>query len=207
MVSNFRFVPLAEFVELRDARHGAVVVHDFADDASGLEAGDAGEIDGSFRLASANEDAAVARAQRKNMAGAREVFGARFGIDGGEDGDGAVGGADAGGDAAARVDGFAEGGAESGRVAWRHGSEIQRVAALLGEREADQAAAVCGHEIDGFGRDFFGGHGEIAFVFAVFVVDDDDHAALANFFDGFLDCGEGGLQFSHRAIQRDACDK
>ena len=93
------------------------------------------------------------------------------------------------------------------RVALRHGDEIQRVATLLGEREADEAAAFAGHEIDSFGRDFFRRHGEIAFVFAVFVINDDDHAALANFFDGFLDCGEGGLQFSHRAIQRDACDK
>ena len=49
---------------------------------------------------------------------------------------------------------------------------------------------VLGHEVDGFGGDFFGGHGEVAFVFAVFVVDEDDHASLANFFDGFFDGGE-----------------
>ena len=68
---------------------------------------------------------------------------------------------------------------------------FELVAALFGERQADQAAAEFRHEVDGFGRDLFGGHGEVAFVFAVFVVDQDDHAALANFFDGFFDGAEG----------------
>ena len=63
---------------------------------------------------------------------------------------------------------------------------MQVVAALLSEWEADEAAAVLGHEIDGFGSDFLGGHGEVAFVFAVLIVDQDHHAALANFFDSFL---------------------
>ena len=31
------------------------------------------------------------------------------------------------------------------------------------------------HEIDRFGRDDFGGHDQIAFVFAVGVIHDDDH--------------------------------
>jgi len=45
---------------------------------------------------------------------------------------------------------------------------------------------------------FFGGHGKVAFVFAVLVVDEDDHAALANFFDGFFYGGEIGVVFSHK---------
>src|SRR5437762_4766148 len=36
---------------------------------------------------------------------------------------------------------------------------------------ADEAAAVLGHEVDGVGSDFLGGHGEVAFVLAVLVVD------------------------------------
>src|SRR6266481_1965332 len=42
------------------------------------------------------------------------------------------------------------------------------------------------------------GHGEVAFVFAVLVVDKDDHATLADFFDGFFDGGKMGVVFSHR---------
>src|SRR5579862_8923408 len=47
-----------EFGELGDARHGAIVVHDFADDAALAQAGETGEIDGGFGLAGANEHAA-----------------------------------------------------------------------------------------------------------------------------------------------------
>ena len=139
----------AEFDELRHAGHGAVFVHDFADDAGGIEAGDAREVHAGFGLAGANEHAAVARAQREHVAGARKILRLGLGIDGGKNRDGAVGGADAGGDAEARVDGFAEGGAVDGGVDRRHQREMQLVAALLGERQADQAAAVLGHEVDG----------------------------------------------------------
>src|SRR5207245_10348189 len=46
----------------------------------------------------------------------------------------------------------------------------------------------------------FGGHGKVAFVFAVLVVDEDDHAALADFFDGFFDGSEMGIVFSHKLL-------
>src|SRR6266536_1984506 len=106
----------------------------------------------------------------------------------------------AGGDAKARVNGFAEGGAMDGSVDRRHEREVKLVAALLGEGQADQAAAVLGHEVDGVGRDFFGGHCEVALVFAVLVVNQYDHAALANLFDGFFDGGESGARVSHSGI-------
>ena len=61
------------------------------------------------------------------------------------------------------------------------------IEALAGQGHADQAAAVGGHEVDDFRRDALGGDGEIAFVFAVLVVDDDDDAAVAQFVDGFGD--------------------
>ena len=48
-----------------------------------------------------------------------------------------------------------------------------------------------GHEVDGFGSNFFGGEGEIAFVFAIFVIDDDDHPSGADLFDRGGDVGKG----------------
>ena len=75
--------------------------------------------------------------------------------------------------------------------------QVEGVAALLGEREADEAAAKFGHEVDGFGSDGVGGHGQIAFVFAVFVIDEDDHASLAHFFDRFFDGGEWRFTLCH----------
>ena len=177
---HLEIVLAAELDEFGNARHGAVVAHDFADDAGGVESGHARQIDAGLGLSGADEHAAGAGAQRKDVAGAHQVAGARSGIDGDLDGAGAVGGADAGGDALARFDGFGEGGAEGRLVGAGHGSQPQEVAALLGEREADEPAAEAGHEVDGLGGDFFGGHGEVAFVLAVLVVHDDDHAPGAH---------------------------
>ncbi len=171
----------------------AVVVHDFADDAGGGEAGEAREVDGGLGLAGADQDAAAAGAQREDVAGTGEVGSGGAGIDGGADGVGAVGGRDAGGDAFAGLDGLSERGAEAGGVLLRHGEEAQVVGALLGEGEADEAAAVAGHEVDGLGGDVLGGQGEVALVLAVLVVDDDDHAAGADVGDGAGDVGEGRL--------------
>ena len=124
------------------------------------------------------------------MSGTGQVLRPGLGFDGREDGDGAVGRANAGSHAHAGINRFAESGAMHRGVDWRHKRKVELVAALLGEREADQAAAVLGHEVDGFRSDFFGGHGEVAFVLAVFVVHEDDHATVADFFDGFFDGAE-----------------
>ena len=72
----------------------------------------------------------------------------------------------------------------------RHGTNAQVVQPLFGHGQADQPAAVLGHEVDGFGSDFFCGQGEIAFVLAIFVVDDHNHAAGADFLDRGGNIGE-----------------
>jgi hypothetical protein len=43
-----------------------------------------------------------------------------------------------------------------------------------------------GHEVDGFGRNAFGKGDQISFVFAVFVVNDDNHLAGAQVVEGFV---------------------
>ena len=65
--------------------------------------------------------------------------------------------------------------------------QMQRVAAFRRQRQADQPAAVRGHKIDRFRGDELGRHGEIAFVFAVFVVDHYHHAPGAELLDRFRD--------------------
>ena len=104
----------------------------------------------------------------------------------------AVCGGDSGGDAFAGFDGFGESGAEAGGVVLRHGTEAEVICAIFGEGEADEAAAETSHEVDGFGGDELCGEGEIAFVFTVFVVDDYDHATVAEVGDCSFDVGEGG---------------
>ncbi len=56
-----------------------------------------------------------------------------------------------------------------------------------GSDEADQAAAVGGHEVDRLGRGHLGGDHEVALVLAVLVVDEDEHAAVAGVVDDLFD--------------------
>ena len=180
----------AEFAELRHPRHGAVVIHDLADDAGGGQAGETGEVHGRLGLAGAHQYAPFARAQGKDMAGPREVLGPAIRIESREDGAGAVGGGDAGGDARAGVDGFAESGAEIGGVLGAHERQPEVVAAFRGEGQADKPAAVGGHEIDDLGGDFFGGDGEVALVFPIFIVHHHQDAAGADLLDSFRNPNE-----------------
>ena len=57
-----------------------------------------------------------------------------------------------------------------------HRRQLERSAALLGQREADQAARMPRHEIDRLGRDELGGEHEVAFVLAILLVDQHDHS-------------------------------
>ena len=61
--------------ELRQARHGAVVVQDFAENTGGLQTGEAREIDRGFGVTRAAEDTTFLRAQRKDVTRLDEIFG------------------------------------------------------------------------------------------------------------------------------------
>jgi hypothetical protein len=176
-----------EALEVRTARHRAVVVHDFADDARRLQAGEASEIDGALGLPGAHEHPAVARTQGEDVAGAHEVVGADVGPQGLVDGRGTVGGADARGHPATGLDGDGEGGAVAARVLLDHHRELELLDAVGRQREADEAPAEARHEVDGLGRHLLGGHGQVAFVLPVLVVHQDDHLPLADIFYGIFD--------------------
>ena len=77
-----------------------------------------------------------------------------------------------------------------------HQRQAELFDALLGEGEADQAAGVAGHEVDRVGRGELRRDDEVAFVFAVFVIDQDEHPAVAGFLDQFLGGGEVLRQFA-----------
>ena len=106
--------------------------------------------------------------------------------------------ADAGGDAVAGFDADRKRGAQARTAATRRGHhrQLEPPNLLLGQGEANQAAAIVGHERDGFGRDLVGRQHQIAFVLAVFVVDQDHHLAGANLLDaaGYAQ-NELGVQF------------
>src|SRR5208282_4655563 len=52
-------------------------------------------------------------------------------------------------------------------------------------------------EIDGFRRDLFRRHRQVAFVLAVLVVHEDDHPPMPNILDRFIDRCEGSSVFCH----------
>ncbi len=127
------------------------------------------------------------------MAGPGQVRRPGAGVDGRLDRGGTIGGADACGHLVARFDGDAERGAIGSRVPLHHERNLQFVQTLSRHRQTNKPATVPGHEVDGLGGHLFRGHGQVAFVLPVLVVDDDHHAPAANVFQSLLDGGERHL--------------
>ncbi len=140
---------------------------------------------GRLGVAGAHQCAAVARHQREDVARRGDVVARAFRVDRDGDGVGAVVRRDAGGDALARLDRHGERGLVPRAVLRRHQRQGELFAALAGQRQADQAARVAGHEVDRVRRGELRGDDKVAFVLAVLVIDQDEHAAVAGFLDQF----------------------
>ena len=93
-----------------------------------------------------------------------------------------------------KVDGHRERGFVSGVVGFYHQLQPQFIAARLEKRGANQPTAVSRHEVDHFWRRVARGEKEIAFVFAILVVHDDDDFTALDGLDGLRD----GVQLRHR---------
>jgi hypothetical protein len=123
--------------------------------------------------------------------------------DGGLDRAGAVCGGNAGGDAFGGFDGYGERGAVEGAVARSHRWQAQVFAALARQRQADQSAAETRHEVDGLGRDMVSRQHQVAFVLAIFFVDQDDHAPGAHLGHDVFHRGDGdGGRLAHAVSLR-----
>ena len=150
--ADFQAMFFGELQQLRQARHRAVVVHDFAEDADGPAAGERGQVHRRLGVAGALEHAARTRAQRKHVARLHQVVRHRLRF--GQDFDGArpVRRADAGGDAARGVHAHVKIGAKALAVLLHHAVNAQLVEPFGGRRHANESAPESGHEIDGGGR-------------------------------------------------------
>ncbi|ODR96083.1 hypothetical protein AUC69_15820 [Methyloceanibacter superfactus] len=78
--------------------------------------------------------------------------------------------------------------------------QAQPVAIVSGQRKANEASALARHEVYRLGRGVLGKHHEIAFVLAIGIVDQDNHAAAAQIVHGLRYCAE--LIPSHAADDR-----
>ncbi len=85
-----------------------------------------------------------------------------------------------------------------------HHRQLEAFDLLLVEGHADEAPPVRGHEVDGLGRHELGGHGQVALVLAVLVVDEDDHLARADVRDGAGDAfGQLRIDRPHLGLNLD----
>ena len=144
-------------------------------------------------MAGADQDAAFASDQRKDVA-RRDDIGGTFGrIDRGRNRSRPVERRNAGRNAFARLDRLREGGAVARGVRAHHEFEPKLVGARLRQRQADEAAAMLGHEVDGVGRRHLRRNDEVALVLAIFRVDENDHAAILHLLDDLLDRRDDGI--------------
>ena len=97
------------------------------------------------------------------------------------------------------VDRDGVGGAMGRGVVVDHRVKLKPLGHFGQDGHAEQALAVGDHELDDFGRDLFGGDDEVAFVLAVFGVDDDDDAAIGESLERVFD---GGVGVGHEAGSR-----
>ena len=91
----------------------------------------------------------------------------------------AIFGADPCADASRGIDGNREVGFEKLAVLGNHALQAELSGTFLGDRGTDEPAAEFGHEVHRIRCDFCGRHHEIAFIFPVGIVCDDDHATAS----------------------------
>ena len=184
---EFEVVRAREFLDLASGHHRAVVIGEFANDADRRQAGKLAQIDGGFRMSGAHQHPAVLGDQREDMAGPHEVARAHIAIGERAHRIAALLGGNAGGEPVARIDGDGEGRGER-RVVFRdHGRKMQTARLLERERRADDAARMADDEGHFLGRAERRGDDEVAFVFAIVVIGDDDDFATGHGLDGFSD--------------------
>jgi hypothetical protein len=94
---------------------------------------------------------------------------------------------------AEQVDRYGESGFMGGGILPYHHFQPQGTAVFFGKRNTDEAAPFPRHKIHKLGSHVAGSGNEVAFIFAVFIVDHNHQATLAYFFDGFFDGMESGI--------------
>ena len=88
------------------------------------------------------------------------------------------------------IDRHRKGGAQRGRIRFAHLRQLEPFGQLRQNGHAKLPTPFANHEVDDFRRDLFGGADEIAFVFPVFGIDDNDHLSAADGGNGVVDRGK-----------------
>jgi len=184
--SNFQVVLFGKGLKFGKAGHGTVFVENFTNNPGGVEAREAGQVDRCFGMTGAPENSSGVSLERENVSGAHKVL--RFGKGIGEDGNGLgpICGTDSSGNSLGRIDGDGEVCPLRFVIALHHKRETESVRRIGQDGCADKATSMGGHEVDDLRRDFLGGTDQVAFVFAIFVIYNDDDFSFADVGDEFF---------------------
>ena len=177
--------------------HVSVFLHDFAADTDRCQARQGAQVCRGFRMSRPHQDPSLAAPQGKDMPRTAEIagLGSRFGAF--LHGIGPF----ISRNACRRilvVDGNRKRRLMVIRVVDHHGAELQFVHDFRRRRHTDQPAGLLCHKVDIFACAELGGHDQVAFVFPILVVRHQDHFALLDGVDGFLDGVE--FEFLHRKL-------
>ncbi len=184
-------VRAGEFDQIGQTRHRAVVLEHFANHRCRLKPGQLGEIATGFGMSGAHQHATFACDDREGVSRHHEI--GRLGVARHRrlHGACAILRRDARRHAFSGFDRGRECGAVRARIVVCHLHQTELAGACFGDRQADETACVRHHEIDRLRRHVVGGQDDIAFVFAIFIVNQNDHAPGADFNDDFLDRRNG----------------
>ncbi len=167
--------PSGELAERWEPEHLSVVSHDLAEDRDGLEAGQLHQVVGGLRVSGALEHATLAHEERVHVARAYELVRRRGRVRQAANRVHAVVRAAPGADPVCAVDGDGERGAHALGVLLNHRIDVQAPKPIPRHRHGDDPASVTVHLNDVLARHELARDYQVAFVFPVFVIDQDDH--------------------------------
>ena len=125
--------------DLRSARHGAVVIDEFADDTDRRQACQLAEVDGGFRMSRAHQDAALTGNQRENVSRPGKIGGSDIWIGEIAHRQRAVIGGNARCGAVLEIDADGEGRGMGAVIFGHHGIEVQALGFFARHGGADDA--------------------------------------------------------------------
>ena len=193
---DFHLMLLAEGDKIRQARHGAVFLHNLANYARRMQTRQTRNIDGRLGMSSPHQDPAVACPQRKHVPRCGDINGTFVFVYGDFDRQRPIRSRDPGGHALTRLDRHGKSRLVTGRVIHRHHWQTQSIDAFFSHWQTDQTPPVGGHKVDRISVRKLRRDHQIAFVLAVLVIDQHEHTPLTGFFDDLFDGRDGIRQFS-----------
>ena len=165
----------------------AVVIHNLAADAYGLQACQLAQINSGFGVTGAHQYTALACAQRENVARTAEVARLCTRLSAFFHGISTLVSGNTGG-GINMINRNREGCFVIVGVVRYHSAKLQLIHNLAVCRHADKSACFLSHKVNSLGSAQLGCHNQVAFVFAVLVIGYQYHLTCFNRSDGFINC-------------------